>query len=84
MKLNFNILTRIIPKFMIIKFTENSKIVIVKDLFNEYSDIKYLIVETRLAFQELIKKINSLCLDENIEKDLISKIIIWEESEGDF
>ena len=41
MKLNFNILMRIIPKFMIIKFTENSKIVIVKDLFNEYSDIKY-------------------------------------------
>ena len=40
MKLNFNILTRIIPKFMIIKFMENSKTVIVKDLFNEYSDIK--------------------------------------------
>ncbi len=50
----------------------------------EYSDIKYLIVETRIAFQELIEKIGSLSLDENIEKDLISKIIIWEESEGDF
>ena len=49
----------------------------------EYSDIKYLIVKTREDFQSLLLEIEGILSIEE-QKELISKIIIWDESEGDF
>lgn len=50
----------------------------------EYSDIKYIIVKTTSDFESLTKEIVSLNLNEIIEHQLISKIIVWDNSRGDF
>lgn len=50
----------------------------------EYEDIKYLIVETNEDFVMLTSTINKLDIKENLKLKLISSIIIWSESEGDF
>ncbi len=50
----------------------------------EYSDIKYIIVKDRTDFVKLTKAVTELRLSENSERELISKIIIWENSKGDF
>lgn len=50
----------------------------------DYTDLKYIIVKTIADFETLTKEIVSLKLDDFIEHQLISKIIIWENSRGDF
>lgn len=50
----------------------------------KYSDIKYIIVKTEEDFVNLAKALSSLKLEENEEKVLISKVIIWDKSRGDF
>lgn len=50
----------------------------------DYSDIKYIIVKTKEDFEKLTSEIVSLKLEEMIEHQLISKIIVWDISRGDF
>lgn len=50
----------------------------------DYSDIKYIIVKTKEDFEILANEIVSLELEEMIEHQLISKIIVWDSSRGDF
>ncbi len=50
----------------------------------EYEEVKYIIVKDLDAFNTVVKCIEGLGLEQEIEKHLISKIIIWEESRGDF
>lgn len=50
----------------------------------EYEDLKYVIVETQKDFYELINEIESWNLDEANRCTLMSKIMVWENSEGDF
>lgn len=50
----------------------------------EYSDIKYIIVKTNSDFDSLTKGITMLELDEINKYQLISKIIVWDHSKGDF
>lgn len=50
----------------------------------EYSDIKYIIVKTNSDFDSLTKGITMLKLDESDKYQLISKIIVWDHSKGDF
>lgn len=50
----------------------------------EYKDLKYVIVKTLDDFYELTDEIATMELDEKEERELISKIIIWEKSKGDF
>lgn len=50
----------------------------------DYSDLKYVIVKTFTDFEVLVKEIISLELDKSIKHQLISKIIVWEISKGDF
>lgn len=50
----------------------------------EYSDIKYIIVKQASDLDSLIESINGFQID-NLEKQkLIRKIIVWEDSRGDF
>lgn len=50
----------------------------------DYADLKYIIVKTVLDFEALVKEIMALKLDEAEEHQLISKVIIWDISKGDF
>lgn len=50
----------------------------------EYSDLKYVIVKTIADFTEFITTIESWNLPQNIEHELISKVLVWETSKGDF
>ena len=50
----------------------------------EYEDIKYIIVENNSDFIELTNVIDNLDLKNNEKNLLISKILIWESSKGDF
>lgn len=50
----------------------------------EYSDLKYIIVKTTSDFDTLVNEIVSLKLDKKVEHQLISKIIVWDNSKGDF
>ena len=50
----------------------------------DYSDLKYIIVKTIDDFQELAAAIVDLKLDKLKEQQLFSKIIIWDNSKGDF
>ena len=50
----------------------------------DYSDLKYIIVKTLDDFQELAAAIVDLKLDKLKEQQLFSKIIIWDNSKGDF
>lgn len=49
-----------------------------------YSDLKYIIVKSVADFEKLTKEIINLNLDQIVEHELISKIIIWDKSRGDF
>ena len=57
----------------------------VGDLLFEYSDIKYLIAETRSDFEKIVAVIDE-CLADNVKVkyELLSKILLWEEVKGDF
>ena len=50
----------------------------------EYADIKYIIVKSRDDFKDLSSVIKGLIKDEFERSLLISKIIVWDESKGDF
>lgn len=51
----------------------------------DYSEIKYLIVEDNSDYERLLEAILNLDDLDNVEKNkLISKVIIWNESKGDF
>ncbi|MGN0520352.1 MAG: abortive infection system antitoxin AbiGi family protein [Candidatus Fimenecus sp.] len=50
----------------------------------EYSDVKYIIIKTVADFEIITDLIASLGLDETEERLLISKILIWDNSRGDF
>lgn len=50
----------------------------------EFSDLKYVIVKTTQDFEILTNEIVSMELDEIIEHQLVSKIIVWDTSRGDF
>lgn len=50
----------------------------------DYSDVKYIIVKDHSDFIKLTSAITDLCLDEASEHELISKILVWENSKGDF
>ena len=51
----------------------------------EYKDIKHIIVKNRSDFYEFVSEIKKLStIDDIVKYELISKIIIWEDSRGDF
>lgn len=50
----------------------------------DYSDIKYIIVKTNSDFVELSNVISKLSENKITEHELVSKIIIWDKSGGDF
>lgn len=50
----------------------------------EYSDIKYIIVKNSSDFVELSNLVSSLIDNKISEHELVSKIIIWDKSGGDF
>lgn len=50
----------------------------------DYADVKYIIVREHSDFAKLCTAISELGLDTNAEHTLISKIIVWENSRGDF
>lgn len=50
----------------------------------EYSDIKYIIVKSLEDFSKLMAAIESWQLEQSIEHELISKILVWDLSKGDF
>lgn len=50
----------------------------------EYSDVKYIIVKDNADFVKLTTAIAEIGLEESSERELISKIIVWENSRGDF
>lgn len=49
-----------------------------------YTDLKYIIIKTADDFVKLVSVISNLKIDENQKNELISKIIIWDKSKGDF
>lgn len=50
----------------------------------DYNDVKYVIVKDHSDFYKLTKAISEIKLEEDQEHELISKIIIWDSSKGDF
>lgn len=50
----------------------------------EYSDVKYIIVNTESDFQKIAAEIELFKISEPDKHSLISKIIIWENSKEDF
>lgn len=50
----------------------------------DYADIKYIIINSTDDFVKLVSSIKKLRIDENTKNELISKIIIWKNSKGDF
>lgn len=50
----------------------------------EYSDIKYIIVNSMSDFQQITSVISGFNIDEAAKFELISKLIVWENSKGDF
>lgn len=50
----------------------------------EYKDIKYIIVKTQEDFVKLTNEIEQIELDKISERTLISKILVWDNSKGDF
>lgn len=50
----------------------------------EYSDLKYIIVKTMDDFRKLMRQLEAWGLDQTNEYELISKVIVWDNSKGDF
>ena len=48
----------------------------------DYDDLKYIIVKTRADFEKLVQEISDL--DDAIQHELISKVIVWDISGRDF
>lgn len=49
-----------------------------------YKDLKYVIVEKQTDFYELVNEIDSWELEDAEKYTLLSKIIVWENTSGDF
>ena len=49
-----------------------------------YTDLKYIIIKNAEDFQKLTTAIQSWHLTREEEYELVSKIIVWEKSRGDF
>lgn len=50
----------------------------------EFDDIKYIILLNNSDFYKFLREIKSMKLVQNVRDKLISKIIIWNDSKGDF
>lgn len=50
----------------------------------DYSDLKYVILKTRRDFNNLLGEMSAMDLSEKEKLEIVSKVIIWEESKGDF
>ena len=50
----------------------------------DYADLKYIIIKTKDDFIKLVSVIDKLEIAQNTKHELISKIIIWDESKEDF
>lgn len=50
----------------------------------DYADLKYIIVKTLSDFDILAEQIMTWGLDKSGEYQLLSKVIIWDNSKGDF
>ena len=50
----------------------------------DYADVKYIIVKDNSDFVKLTTAITEIGLDDSAEHELISKILVWENSRGDF
>ena len=50
----------------------------------DYTDLKYIIINTTDDFVKLVSVIDKLRIDVNTRNELISKIIIWDKSKEDF
>ncbi len=50
----------------------------------EYSDLKYVIIKTSDDLNNFINNIEKLKLEKVVERELISKIIVWDNSKEDF
>ena len=50
----------------------------------DYSDLKYIIIKSTEDFRILTGAITALSLQPAIEHELMSKIIVWDNSKGDF
>lgn len=50
----------------------------------EYNEVKHIIVRCRNDFHALTSVITELPIERSIMYDLISKVIVWDESKGDF
>ena len=66
--------------------TLNEGIGYTEQLWLKYSvdDVKYIILKNRNEFEQVVEKILQKDLKDEEKYCLISKIIIWEESKGDF
>jgi hypothetical protein len=47
-----------------------------------YDDLKYIIVKTRADFEKLVSELSDL--DDSIQHELISKVLVWDVSGRDF
>ena len=50
----------------------------------EYADLKYIIVKSMEDFVKLTEAISTFGVDDATEHEIISKVIIWDNSKGDF
>ena len=50
----------------------------------EYEDIKYIILKEEADFSKFLDTLSQLGIEKAIEQRVISKVIIWEKSKGDF
>lgn len=50
----------------------------------DYTDLKYIIIKSTDDFVKLVSVIDKLNIDGNTKNELISKIIVWDKSKGDF
>jgi len=47
-----------------------------------YDDLKYIIVKTRADFEKLVAELSDL--DDSVQHELISKVLVWDVSRSDF
>lgn len=66
------------------KYNDAIKNVDEASLMFEYSDIRYIVVDKSEDFDNIVEKILSLSVEKIIKYQLVSKIIVWEESRRDF
>ncbi|MCM1009146.1 MAG: hypothetical protein NC485_14755 [Ruminococcus flavefaciens] len=50
----------------------------------QYDDLKYIIIKNTDDFIKLVEVIDKLKINVNTRNELISKIIIWDKTKGDF